>query len=179
MSSISSSSLASPAQYSALFSSYDANKDGTISRAEFTAAPPQGVSTAQASSLFDMLDTAHDGSESPNSLAKNFQSLSSATEAMLIQIQGGSSAQPKHGDGEDQSAAAGDQSAQAADQTTEGVQDGLLDQLMSTLKKDDENGTRLPSGVTVSEALGQFMKAVQTYQGSALTAATGKLIASV
>ena len=189
MSSIGSSSpyLATSAQYTALFQSIDSNKDGKVSKAEFVAGAPQGVDADSAGSLFDMLDNDKQGAVDDGELATSFQTLSSATEAMLIDVQGGGSVDPSQDPNAVSADAAanptdgsGTDDADTADQASKAMQsarDSMLDELMKSLDKAGEDGTRLPSGLTPAEAISQFMKAVNSGQGANFVAATVQKIA--
>jgi hypothetical protein len=187
MSTIGSSSpyLATSAQYTALFQSIDTNKDGQVSKAEFVAGAPQGVDGDSAGSLFDILDSGKQGAIDDGELASSFQTLASATESMLIDIQGGGSIDPSQ---DTQSVGSGpaspddtkDKDAEKTDDASQAIQsarDSMLDQLMQALDKADQDGTRLASGLTPAQAISQFMKAVNSGQGASFVAATVDKIA--
>ena len=98
MSSVGSGSSSS-AYLSRMLSRLDADSSGEVSKDEFVTGRPQGASAEQSSKLFEALDSSGSGSMSVNDLVSAFQSMSSAMQGAMLQVQEQTGGGPRGGHG--------------------------------------------------------------------------------
>lgn len=86
--------IGSTASLTAMLSRLDSDASGSISKDEFVAGTPDGVSEDFSAKLFDALDSAGSGDVSLPDLASAFQQMSSVVQMTLLQAQEQASGHP-------------------------------------------------------------------------------------
>ncbi len=154
-----------------LFSKLDANGDGSLTKDEFVAGRPDGVSETDAASLFDKIDTANAGTVTSDEFVTGMAN------AMPPRMAGGPPPPPppdSDGDsGDTVSSTSSTSSTSTSSSTSSDALQQIIDKLIAGLDTDnDSTSTTNSTQSQLTASLVDFLKALQAYSQSYATSAT-------